>query len=137
MIYQINNRLLMDYRVKQLGNGIKASTINHDLAVLSGVFSVMIEVEEFFGEHPISALAHLKTQQTEMSYLSEDEIARLLDMAQVMQCVLPDSTWLQARDEVRPKTSKLKISFIIELGLLKQRMVKSARCQFPRSSPTR
>ncbi len=89
IIYQINNRLLMNYRAKRLVNGIKASTINHDLTVLSRVFSVMIEIEEFFGEHLLRALARLTTQQVEISYLFEDKITRSLNMAQGVCPTLP------------------------------------------------
>ncbi len=118
MMYQITNRLLMDYRAKRLANGIKASTINHALAVLSGVFSVMIEAEEFFGEHPIRSLARLKTQQPEMSYLSSEDIARLLDTAKgdarriAILCLATGARWGEAKSLKAENIIHNRVTFI-------------------------
>ncbi|HEN3632109.1 phage integrase [Yersinia enterocolitica] len=80
MIYQINTRSLVDYRAYRLEQGIKASTINHDLFALSGVFKAMAEIDEFHGENPVSSLKALKEPKTEMSYLTHEEIERLLNL---------------------------------------------------------
>ncbi|QJT79603.1 tyrosine-type recombinase/integrase [Kosakonia sp. MUSA4] len=80
MIYQIDARCLIDYRAYRLEQGIKASTINHDLFALSGVFKSMAEIDEFHGENPVSAIAALKEPKTEMSYLTQSEVDNLLSM---------------------------------------------------------
>lgn len=78
MLYQIDSRCLIDYRAYRLSEGIKASTINHDLFALSGLFKSMAEIDEFHGENPITSLTPLKEVRSEMSYLTTDEIDSLL-----------------------------------------------------------
>lgn len=78
MLYQIDSRCLINYRAYRLGEGIKASTINHDLFALSGVFKSMAEIDEYHGENPVSSLAPLKEVRSEMSYLTTDEIDHFL-----------------------------------------------------------
>lgn len=80
MIYQIDARSLIDYRAYRLEQGIKASTINHDLFALSGVFKSMAEIDEFHGENPVSAIKALKEPKTEMTYLTQEEVECLLGM---------------------------------------------------------
>ncbi|MDV1374527.1 tyrosine-type recombinase/integrase [Citrobacter freundii] len=80
MIYQIDARCLIEYRSHRLGEGVKASTINHDLFALSGVFKAMAEIDEFHGENPVAAITSLKEPKAEMSYLTEAEINSLLSM---------------------------------------------------------
>ncbi|MBU9848042.1 tyrosine-type recombinase/integrase [Rahnella ecdela] len=78
MLYQIDSRCLIDYRAERLENGIKASTINHDLFALSGIFKAMGAIDEFHGENLIATLAPLREVRSEMSYLTESEIDILL-----------------------------------------------------------
>lgn len=80
MIYQINARCLIDYRVYRLEQGIKASTINLDLFALSGVFKAMAEIDEFHGENPVAAISALKEPKTEVSYFTQSEVDRLLSL---------------------------------------------------------
>ena len=80
MIFQIDGRCIIDYRAYRLEQGVKASTINHDLFALSGLFKAMAEIDEFHGENPITAIPALKEQKTEMSYLTELEVEKLLSL---------------------------------------------------------
>lgn len=77
-MYQIDSRCLINYRAYRLSEGIKASTINHDLFALSGVFKSMAEIDEYHGENPVPALTPLKEVRSEMSYLTADEIDHFL-----------------------------------------------------------
>ncbi|WP_140920189.1 phage integrase [Limnobaculum xujianqingii] len=118
MLYQINNRLLMDFRSRRLASGIKASSINHDMATLSGVFSVMIEAEEFHGDHPIRPLTRLKIQQTEMSYLSTEEIKALLSTAKddarriALLCLATGARWGEAHKLKAENILHGKVTFV-------------------------
>lgn len=80
MIYQIDSRSLIEYRAYRLEQGIKASTINHDLFALSGILKSMAEIDEFHGENPVAVLSTLKEPKTEMSYLTSQEVERLLSI---------------------------------------------------------
>lgn len=78
MMYQIDARCLIDYRALRLERGIKASTINHDLFALSGIFKTMGAIGEFHGENLVATLAPLREVKSEMSYLTESEVDCLL-----------------------------------------------------------
>lgn len=80
MVYQIDGRCLIEYRAYRLEQGVKASTINHDLFALSGVFKSLAEIDEFHGENPVNAIKALKVPKTEMSYLTQEEIEKLLNL---------------------------------------------------------
>ncbi|MBB7505360.1 tyrosine-type recombinase/integrase [Escherichia coli] len=80
MIYQIDARCIIEYRSYRLSEGVKASTINHDLFALSGTFKAMAEIDEFHGENPVAAISALKEPKTEMSYFTEPEVKRLLSL---------------------------------------------------------
>ncbi|EPU7219055.1 phage integrase [Escherichia coli] len=80
MIYQIDARCIIEYRSYRLSEGVKASTINHDLFALSGAFKAMAEIDEFHGENPVAAISTLKEPKTEMSYFTEPEVKRLLSL---------------------------------------------------------
>lgn len=69
----------MSYRAERLHSGIKASTINRDLKVLRGMFTVLAAADDFHGENTIKALMALKEKQVEVSYLSGPEVTTLLN----------------------------------------------------------
>lgn len=102
MIYQIDARLLIDYRAYRLGEGVKASTINHDLFALSGIFKSMAEIDEFHGDNPVSKIDALHEPKTEMSYLTEAEIENLLSMTKgdyqriAILCLATGARWGEA-----------------------------------------
>ncbi|MBF6635587.1 tyrosine-type recombinase/integrase [Rouxiella silvae] len=77
--FQIDNKRIARYRVEQLSEGNKASTINRDLVVLSGMFSFLIESGLFHSDHPLRGITKLKEGQTAMGFLSQSEIGQLLN----------------------------------------------------------
>lgn len=78
-IYQITPKLLSYYRSDRLHSGVKASTINRDLYLLMGIFTKLAEIGECSKTNPIKCLSKLKVKKTEMAYLTESDIERLLD----------------------------------------------------------
>ncbi|CAM3888842.1 phage integrase [Xenorhabdus thuongxuanensis] len=77
--YQLTPRFLTEYRSRRLYEGKKASTINRDMTMLSGVFNTLISLKEYTGTHPLKEIKALKEKKPEMSYLTEPEIANLLN----------------------------------------------------------
>ncbi|MCV5514089.1 site-specific integrase, partial [Escherichia coli] len=55
-VSRMNKRALMDYRSMRLRDGISAATINRDMYRLSGMFTKLIQLDEFSGQHPIHGL---------------------------------------------------------------------------------
>ncbi|PHM51721.1 phage integrase [Xenorhabdus sp. KK7.4] len=78
-VYQLTSRFLNEYRSRRLYEGIKASTVNRDMTMLGGIFTTLIEIKEYKGIHPIKGMKPLKEKTPEMSYLTESEIAALLN----------------------------------------------------------
>ncbi|MBU3798851.1 phage integrase [Citrobacter youngae] len=78
-VSHVSKRLLMDYRSMRLRDGIKASTINRDMYRFSGMFTKLIQLEEFFGPHPVHGLPPLTEENPEMTFLEKEEISSLLN----------------------------------------------------------
>ncbi|MEY0876743.1 phage integrase [Providencia manganoxydans] len=75
---RFNKLTLLNYRSARLMKGIAAATINRDLYRLSGMLSALSKLEFFCGENPINGLPSLKENRAEMTFLSHDEIKKLL-----------------------------------------------------------
>ncbi|EDW4290079.1 tyrosine-type recombinase/integrase [Salmonella enterica subsp. diarizonae serovar Rough:-:-] len=78
-VSRVSKRLLMDYRSVRLRDGIKASTINRDMYRFSGMFTKLIQLEEFSGAHPVHGLPPLAEENPEMTFLEKEEISSLLN----------------------------------------------------------
>ncbi|EBU7309801.1 tyrosine-type recombinase/integrase [Salmonella enterica] len=81
MVYQINTKSLVNYRGYRLGQGIKASTINHDLFIFSSMLNSLTEIDEYHNENPVNMIKPLKEDKAEMTYLIQEEIERLLEIS--------------------------------------------------------
>lgn len=96
---QLTRKGIINYRLLMLNKGIKQSTVNRYCAMMSGFFTKLINVEEYSGKNPFHEVKRLKAEQTEMAYLSQDEITRLLgllsgdDLKAVMVCLATGGRW--------------------------------------------
>ena len=77
-VSRMSKRALMDYRSMRLRDGISAATINRDMYRLSGMFTKLIQLDEFSGQHPIHGLPPLAEANPEMTFLEKAEIEKLL-----------------------------------------------------------
>ncbi|VEI68093.1 Tyrosine recombinase XerD [Serratia quinivorans] len=76
--FQIDKTRITNYRSERLAECVKASSINREMTAISGMFTDLIDAELFCGEHPIRGCGILKESNTEMTYLTRDEICALL-----------------------------------------------------------
>lgn len=76
--FQINKARITAYRSERLAENVKASSINREMTAISGMFTDLIDSGLYCGEHPIRGSGKLKEANTEMTYLSRDEISTLL-----------------------------------------------------------
>ncbi|HDC2640153.1 TPA: tyrosine-type recombinase/integrase [Salmonella enterica] len=96
---QLTRKGIINYRLMMLNKGIKQSTVNRYCAMMSGFFTKLINVEEYSGKNPFHEVKRLKVQQTEMAYLSQDEITLLLeqltgdDLKAAMVCLATGGRW--------------------------------------------
>lgn len=77
---QLNKRSVMDYRSSRLDAGISASSINREIYRFSGMFTKLIELEEFGGTNPIHGISPLPEKIPEMTFLDDREINTLLQV---------------------------------------------------------
>lgn len=75
---QMTRKFMIEYRSDKLQAGLMPSSINRDLCALSAMFSLLIDAEVYHNENPVRGIRKLKVQNTEMAFLSDDEIDRLL-----------------------------------------------------------
>lgn len=98
----LNQRFIKEWRTQRLHDGVKASTVNRDETILSGMFRVLIDAGEYHADNPIRALSALKEKTPEMSYLTSEEIARLLELTEgdakrlTILCLSTGSRWGEA-----------------------------------------
>ncbi|MCP1104874.1 tyrosine-type recombinase/integrase [Serratia nevei] len=96
---QLTKKAILNYRVHMLNEGLKASSVNRHHAILSGMFTKLIEAEEYHSEHPFKGIKQLKEAQTEMAFLSIEEISTLIDLLDgddrkaVLVCLATGGRW--------------------------------------------
>lgn len=66
------------YRQIRLESGVTRNTVNHEHAYLRAVFNELKRVGEWSGGNPVSSLRRLKHKESELSYLADEEVNRLL-----------------------------------------------------------
>lgn len=100
--FQLDAARIAAYRSQQLMQGNKTSTINRELARLSGMFTALIDSGLFHDENPLGDLRKLKVAPTAMSYLTQIEIKALLarltgdDHKIVVFCLSTGARWSEA-----------------------------------------
>lgn len=67
--------------IKEEGKGkpISANMLNHELAYLRAVFNELERLGEWSGDNPLAKVRKLKFDETEMVYLTSEQIKALLD----------------------------------------------------------
>ena len=58
---------------------VKPETVNHEQRYLSAVFSELIRLGSWHKENPLGKVRQIKTDQVELTFLSLDQVARLLE----------------------------------------------------------
>ncbi len=96
---QLNRKSITDYRVSIMNEGLKPSSVNRHIAMMSGVFTKLIDAGEYGSSNPFREVKSLKEVSSEMSFLSDDEITALLarlegdDRNVVLLCLSTGGRW--------------------------------------------
>ncbi|QCQ71997.1 site-specific integrase [Citrobacter sp. TBCP-5362] len=75
---QLTKKSITDYRVTLMNEGLKPVSVNRHIAILSGLFTKLIDAGEFHSANPMREVKRLKEEQAEMAFLTEEEIPQLL-----------------------------------------------------------
>ncbi|HGB1938642.1 TPA: tyrosine-type recombinase/integrase [Salmonella enterica subsp. diarizonae serovar 50:k:z35] len=98
----LTTKLLLEYRSDKLHAGLMPSSVNRDFSTLSSMFSVLIRAGEFHDENPLRGIRKLRIKNTEMAFLSDEEIERLLERLEgdarrvAILCLSTGARWSEA-----------------------------------------
>lgn len=65
------------YRRERLATGVSSSTANHEHAYLRALFRELRRLGEWEGDNPLAHVRQLRVEETELTWLTREEIARL------------------------------------------------------------
>lgn len=82
-VYELTRNFLMKYRADRLHSGVSAGTVNRDFCVISSMFTLLIDMEEFHHDNPFHSVRKLRLENTEMAFLSEEETHALLSSSEL------------------------------------------------------
>ncbi|MFS1582976.1 MAG: tyrosine-type recombinase/integrase [Candidatus Arsenophonus phytopathogenicus] len=114
---KIDKSFISQYCQLRVAHGVKASTINREITAVRGIFTYLIDTGLYHGEHPFSGYKKLKEQATEMSYLTDDDINRLLTHLScdnykiAVLCLSTGARWSEATRLKREHVIQNKIRF--------------------------
>lgn len=99
---QLSQAAISTYRTHRLMEGLKPATVNRTVLCLGGMFTALIKAGLYEGENPVQAVGKLKVVPAAMTYLTRDEIAKLLDRLDgdnrkiVVFCLSTGARWSEA-----------------------------------------
>ncbi|UZR30216.1 phage integrase [Methylococcus mesophilus] len=76
--YRFSAQVFADYRAERLKAGVSASTLNRERSYLAGVFGELKRLGHWKGENPLSRVRPIRINQPELSFLTAEQIERLL-----------------------------------------------------------
>ncbi|MHC0522398.1 phage integrase [Vibrio harveyi] len=116
--YQINHKMLADYRVHHLDNNKAMTTFNRKIMCLSNVFTVLMEAQEYSGTHPVKGFKLRRPRAREMQFLSQNEMDILLtslsgDALKVAKlCLATGARWGEAEGLKGSQLVNGRITFV-------------------------
>ncbi|MFB1077585.1 phage integrase [Photobacterium damselae] len=114
----ISKRMFADYRAQRFSNGISISTVNRTQNLLSGVFTTLIEIQEYHGEHPIKGMVKPKPKTREMSFLTKEEVKILLNALEgdalnvAKLCLSTGARWSEAVNLKGSNIQSNRVTFV-------------------------
>ncbi|WP_241612730.1 phage integrase [Rosenbergiella epipactidis] len=132
---EFNAKLFASYREKRLSGkitrsdrirAVKPRTVNLELAYFRAMFNELKRLEEWGAPNPLENVREFKLDEAELSYLTLDEIQRLLkecelskakDLAKIVRiCLATGARWSEAESLTGNQISPGKITFIKTKG---------------------
>lgn len=112
-------RLLGDLFIKGQCKVVSPTTLNRELLYLQAVFNELGRLGEWSGGNPLSVLRQYRVQETELAFLSDDEIEKLLDACKynndlwliVMLCLSTGARWSEIEKLTRSQVGRGRLTF--------------------------
>ncbi|ENS4524480.1 tyrosine-type recombinase/integrase [Salmonella enterica] len=99
---ELDKLKIINWRSQKLKEGLKPSSVNRYISQLSGMFTQLIKIGVWNGQHPVRGISRLYVKPSEMAFLSKQEIATLLDMLEgdyyrvAVLCLSTGARWNEA-----------------------------------------
>lgn len=113
--------MFADYRTKRLAAGITANNLNREHAYLRSVFNELSRLGQWKKPNPLAKLRQFKIQEQELTYLSAEQIAKLLEALKQARnphvlliskiCLSTGARWGEAEDLKRSQLHDCLIQF--------------------------
>ena len=76
---KITATLFTDYRAKRISDNVSLNSVNREHSYLRAMFNELIRLGHWHQKNPVSSVRQFSVSDTELQYLSHDQIAVLLD----------------------------------------------------------
>lgn len=119
---RLSGEIIRTNRVKQ----VSPRTMNLELAYFRAVFNELKRLGQWKLENPLSNIRPFKSEETELAYLEDEEITRLLDECMKSRnentywvaclCLVTGARWDEAESVTTKQIKNLKVSFFKTKG---------------------
>lgn len=99
---ELDKLKIIAWRSRKLQSGLKPSSVNRYVNRLSGMFTALINVGVWNGDHPVRGISRMYVRPTEKAFLSKSEAAALLDALEgdyyrvALLCLSTGARWGEA-----------------------------------------
>lgn len=112
-------RLKGDYARSNRVKEVSPRTLNLELAYFRAVFNELTRLGEWKGENPLKNIRPFRTEETEMAFLTREQIQHLLNECQhndellciVKICLATGARWSEAQGLKKGQVTKYKVTF--------------------------
>jgi integrase len=104
--YTLTPEVFSEYRQKRLAEGLSINSMNREHAYLKSAFNELIRLGQWKKDNPVEKVRLLKVDERELTYLTQDEIKRLMQAIQegdsedlylvVSICLATGARWSEA-----------------------------------------
>ena len=144
LAYDFDVQMFSRYREKRLHGSyarsnrvtqVSARTLNLELAYFRAVFNELIRLGEWKGENPLKNMRPFRTEESEMAFLSRQQMIMLLkecrhnqDLLSIVKiCLATGARWSEAQELKQSQFTKYKITFTKTKGRKNRTVPISAR----------
>lgn len=117
-INQLTKQAVLEYRGWRLSDGVSPATINRDLYRLSGMFTTLKTLDFFNLDNPLKGLPKLKERKSEVTFLSHEEIKKLLSLLDgdnkkvALLCLSTGARWSEAATLKAEQVRNGRVTFL-------------------------
>ncbi|TNL10733.1 integrase [Kosakonia cowanii] len=115
---ELDKLKVIAWRSQKLEAGLKPSSVNRYINRLSGMFTALIKIGVWTAEHPVRGISRLYVRPTEMTFLSKQETAALLEALDgdyyrvAVLCLSTGARWSEASTLRGEQVAHNRVTFL-------------------------